>query len=139
MQSLLDKLTHVDDRLRALHEGPVPFDTVIDEACGPCEVIIEGRRTLMCGSNNYFGLSFHPDVIRAAQLAVERYGSGTTGSRAANGTLALHRELEHEFADFYGKRHALVFTTGYQANLGVIAGLCGADDAVLVDLDSHAS
>src|SRR5438132_8912555 len=124
MQSLLDKLTHVDDRLRALHEGPVPFDTVIDEACGPCEVVIDGRRTLMCGSNNYFGLSFHPDVIAAACDAVVRYGSGTTGSRAANGSLSIHRDLEREVAAFYGKREALVFTTGYQANLGVIAGPC---------------
>ena len=60
--NLLDKLGHVSDRLRAVGAGAVPFDTVIDEACGPCEVIIEGRRTLMCGSNNYFGLSFHPAV-----------------------------------------------------------------------------
>src|SRR5437899_12738211 len=121
MQSLLDKLTHVDDRLRALHEGPVPFDTVIDEACGPCEVVIDGRRTLMCGSNNYFGLSFHPDVIAASRDAVDRYGSGTTGSRAANGTFALHGDLERDLAEFYGKRPAMALTTGYQANLGVIA------------------
>ena len=137
--TLLDKLGYVDDRLRAFGDGAVPFDTVIDEASGPCDVVIEGRRTLMCGSNNYFGLSFHPDVIAAARGALERYGSGTTGSRAANGTLAIHRALENEFAAFYGKRQALVFTTGYQANLGVISGLCGPDDAVVVDVESHAS
>jgi len=137
--NLLDKLGHVDERLRAFSDAAVPFDTVIDEVCGPCEVVIAGRRTLMCGSNNYFGLSFHPQVIAAARDAIERYGSGTTGSRAANGTLALHRDLEDEFAEFYGKRHAMVFTTGYQANLGVIAGLCGPEDAVLLDVESHAS
>ena len=117
----------------------MPFDTVIDEACGPSEVIIDGRRTLMCGSNNYFGLSFHPDVIAASRADVERYGSGTTGSRAANGTLAVHRDLECELASFYGKRQAMVFTTGYQANLGIIAGLCGPDDVVMLDVESHAS
>ena len=105
--TLLDKLGYIDDRLLAFHDSAVPFDTVIDEASGPCEVVIEGRPTLMCGSNNYFGLSFHPDVIAAARSALEQYGSGTTGSRAANGTLALHRNLEREFAGFYGKRQAI--------------------------------
>jgi 8-amino-7-oxononanoate synthase len=137
--NLLDKLAYVNERLRSFGEGAVPFDTVIDQATSPCEVVIEGRRTLMCGSNNYFGLSFHPNVIRASCDAIERYGSGTTGSRAANGTLRIHRELEHDFASFYGKREALVFTTGYQANLGVIAGLCGPGDSVVVDVESHAS
>jgi 8-amino-7-oxononanoate synthase len=137
--NLLDKLEPIAERVRAIKNNVVPFDTVIDETCGPCEVVIEGRRTLMCGSNNYFGLSFHPEVIAASRDAVERYGSGTTGSRAANGTYGLHRRLEQAFADFYDKRHALVFTTGYQANLGVIAGLCGPDDVVLLDVESHAS
>ena len=137
--NLLDKLAHIDERLRAFRGAAVPFDTVIDETSGPSEVIIEGRRTLMCGSNNYFGLSFHPDVIAASRAAVERYGSGTTGSRAANGTLAVHRDLESELAGFYGKRQAMVFTTGYQANLGIIAGLCGPDDVVVLDVESHAS
>ncbi len=137
--SLLDKLTPVADRLRAFGDGAVPFDTVVDEARTPCEVVVDGRPTLMCGSNNYFGLSFHPDVLAAAHAALDDYGSGTTGSRAANGTLALHRALERDFADFYGKAHAMVFTTGYQANLGVIAGLCGPDDVAIVDVESHAS
>src|SRR5439155_5151067 len=78
-------------------------------------------------------------VIAASRAAVERYGSGTTGSRAANGTLAVHRDLECELATFYGKRQAMVFTTGYQANLGIIAGLCGPDDVVMLDVESHAS
>jgi 8-amino-7-oxononanoate synthase len=137
--SLLDKLGPISDRVRAIGDGFVPFDTVIDDTSGPCDVVIGGRPTLMCGSNNYFGLSFHPSVIAAARHAVERYGSGTTGSRAANGTLAIHRLLEQEFAELYGKRHAMIFTTGYQANLALIAGLCGPDDVVVIDLESHAS
>ena len=137
--SLLDKLAQVADRVREFSDGAVPFDTVIDSVVGPCEVVIDGRRTLMCGSNNYFGLSFHPDVIAAARAALEQSGSGTTGSRAANGSFAVHRDLERAFAEFYGTSHALIFTTGYQANVGVIAGLCGPDDTVVVDMESHAS
>src|SRR5262249_45986570 len=87
----------------------------------------------------YFGLSFHPEVLDAARTALERDGAGTTGSRAANGTFAAHRSLEAEFAGAYRKEYALVFTTGYQANLGVIAGLCAAGDKVLLDVESHAS
>lgn len=136
---LLDKLQPIAARIADFGDGPIPFDTVIDEVCGPTEVIINGRRTLMCGSNNYFGLSFHPAVLAAAAEAIAREGAGTTGSRAANGTYAAHRRLEAAFADLYAKRHALVFTTGYQANLGVISGLCGAGDSVLLDLESHAS
>jgi 8-amino-7-oxononanoate synthase len=136
---LLDKLRPIGDQLAALGHGATPFDTTIENASTPCEVTIEGRPVLMCGSNNYFGLSHHPDVIAAAAAALAAYGTGTTGSRAANGTLALHDRLEHEFAAYYGKRHALVFTTGYQANLGLIAGLCGSGDTVLLDFESHAS
>jgi 8-amino-7-oxononanoate synthase len=136
---LFDKLQPIADRLGGVGAGPIPFDTVIDEVCGPTEVMIGGRRTLMCGSNNYFGLSFHPAVIAAARAALEREGTGTTGSRAANGTYAAHRRLEDTFAAVHGKGHALVFTTGYQANLAVISGLCGPDDTVFVDRESHAS
>jgi len=100
--TLLDKLAYVDERRRAFGDSAVPFDTVIDAASGPCEVVIDGRPTLMCGSNNYFGLSFHPDVIAASRAALEQFGSATTGSRAANGTFAMHRDLEHEFAAMYG-------------------------------------
>jgi 8-amino-7-oxononanoate synthase len=137
--SLLDKLRPTSDRLRQAGPGAVPFDTCIDEVLGPTEVIIEGRRTLMCGSNNYFGLSFHPDVITAAAQALETSGVATTGSRAANGTYAVHRRLERRFADLYGMRQAKIFTTGYQANLAVVTGFCGPEDSVLLDLESHAS
>jgi 8-amino-7-oxononanoate synthase len=137
--SLLDRLQPIAERVAAFGPGPTPFNTVIEDVCGPTEVVIGGRRTLMCGSNNYFGLSFHPEVIAAAAAAVARDGAGTTGSRAANGTYAAHEQLERAFADAYGFAHAMVFTTGYQANLGLISGLCGPDDTILLDIDSHAS
>jgi 8-amino-7-oxononanoate synthase len=136
---LFDKLAPFSERLAALGGGPIPFDTVIEHITSPTEVIIGGRQTLMCGSNNYLGLSFHPSVIAAARQALEHDGAGTTGSRAANGTFAAHRRLEETFADLYGKRRALVFTTGYQANLGMISGLCAGGDSVVVDMESHAS
>ena len=136
---LADKLQPIAARLASLGEGPTPFDTVIDEVCSATEVIIGGRRTLMCGSNNYFGLSVHPEVKAAACAAIRAQGAGTTGSPRANGTFASHRRLERAFADLYGTRHSMVFTTGYQANLGVIAGLCGADDTIVLDIESHAS
>ena len=137
---LLDKLRAIEKR-RAKFAGAsaLPGETVIDRVVGPCEVVIGGRRTLMFGSNNYLGLTLHPEVVEAARRAVSTYGTGTTGSRTANGTLALHEELEREFAEWFGKRHALVFSTGYQANLSLIGGLCGAGDVILIDADSHAS
>lgn len=137
---LLDKLRAIDRRLEGFGPGAVtPGMTVIDRVLGPCEVVIDGRPTLMFGSNNYLGLTMHPAVVNAACDAVAEFGSGTTGSRTANGTLALHKELEQEFADWYGKSTALIFSTGYQANLSLIGGLCGPGDFILVDRDSHAS
>lgn len=137
--TLFDKLRPIADRLAQLGDGPTPFDTVIDEVCSATEVVIDGRRTLMCGSNNYLGLSFDPRVMAAARDAIDREGAGTTGSRAANGTFAAHRRLERAFAGLFNTRHAMVFTTGYQANLGLIAGLCESGDTILLDVESHAS
>jgi 8-amino-7-oxononanoate synthase len=93
----------------------------------------------MFGSNNYLGLTTHPEVLAAAHGAIDRFGTATTGSRVANGTLVLHRELEGEFARRFRKRSAIVFTTGYQANLSMITALCGPGDTLLIDADSHAS
>jgi 8-amino-7-oxononanoate synthase len=140
MMDLLEKLRVIQTRKAAFAAGAVvPGETVIERVLGPCEVVIEGRPTLMFGSNNYLGLTLHPDVVDAARNAVLEYGTGTTGSRTANGTLGLHDELEREFADWFGKRHALVFSTGYQANLSLVGGLCGPGDVILIDADSHAS
>lgn len=137
---LLDKLRAVEQRSAAfLNAEAVPGLTVIDRVLGPCEVVVRGRPVLMFGSNNYLGLTLHPDVIEAARQAAVEYGAGTTGSRTANGTLAIHKRLEAELADWFGKRHAIVFSTGYQANLSVIGGLCGASDVILIDSESHAS
>jgi 8-amino-7-oxononanoate synthase len=137
---LLDKLKAVEQRRAMFGSGVAsPGATVIERVLGPCEIVIDGRPTLMFGSNNYLGLTLEPAVVAAARDAILQYGTGTTGSRTANGTLAIHEDLEHEFADWFHKRHALIFSTGYQANLAVIGGLCGADDVILIDSDSHAS
>jgi 8-amino-7-oxononanoate synthase len=102
-------------------------------------VVIEGKERIMMGSNNYLGLTHHPEVLGAARSALERYGSGCTGSRFLNGTLDLHEQLETELAEFLGKESCLVFSTGYQANLGVISGLVGRGDVVFLDKLDHAS
>jgi 8-amino-7-oxononanoate synthase len=102
-------------------------------------VVIEGKERIMMGSNNYLGLTHHPEVLAAARGALERYGSGCTGSRFLNGTLDLHEQLETELAEFLGKESCLVFSTGYQANLGVISGLVGRGDLVFLDKLDHAS
>jgi 8-amino-7-oxononanoate synthase len=137
---LLDKLRAVEQRCARFADGSaMPGLTVIERVLGPCEVVVRGRPTLMFGSNNYLGLTLHPDVIEAARRAVVEYGTGTTGSRTANGTLSIHEDLERELADWFGKRHAIIFSTGYQANLSLIGGLCGAGDVLLIDRDSHAS
>src|SRR5258708_40027635 len=93
----------------------------------------------MMGSNNYLGLTHHPEVLLAAKSALERYGSGCTGSRFLNGTLDLHEQLEAELAEYFGKEACLVFSTGYQANLGLISGLVGRGDVVFLDKLDHAS
>ena len=102
-------------------------------------VTIEGQKRIMMGSNNYLGLTHHPKVLESAKVALERYGSGCTGSRFLNGTLDLHEQLECRLAEFFGKETALVFSTGYQANLGLISGLVGRGDVVLIDKLDHAS
>jgi len=139
-RDLLDKLKAIGAKREAFEAGTAsPGSTVIERVLGPCEIVIGGRPTLMFGSNNYLGLTFDPEVIAAAREAILQYGTGTTGSRTANGTLSLHEDLERALADWFGKKHALIFSTGYQANLSVIGGLCGPDDVILIDGDSHAS
>ena len=103
------------------------------------EAIFQGRRLIMCGSNNYLGLTTHPKVREAAIEAVRQYGTSCTGSRFLNGTLELHEQLEHELAAWVGKPAALVFSTGMQTNLGTISALVGRNDVVILDRDDHAS
>jgi 8-amino-7-oxononanoate synthase len=103
------------------------------------EVAYQGHRLIMAGSNNYLGLTTDPRVKEAAITAVERYGSSCTGSRFLNGTLELHEQLEHELAEYLGKEAAIVFSTGFHVNLGVIGALAGRGDIVIIDKDDHAS
>ena len=103
------------------------------------EAVYQGRRIIMCGSNNYLGLTTHPKVREAAVKAVEKYGTSCTGSRFLNGTLEMHLELEEQLADFVGMEAALVFSTGMQVNLGTVSALVGRGDVVVLDKDDHAS
>ncbi len=119
-------------------QGLYPYFKPISES-EDTVVTIEGQKRIMMGSNNYLGLTHHPKVLEAAKAALERYGSGCTGSRFLNGTLDLHEQLECRLAEFFGKETALVFSTGYQANLGLISGLVGRGDVVLIDKLDHAS
>jgi 8-amino-7-oxononanoate synthase len=103
------------------------------------EAVYQGKRILMCGSNNYLGLTTHPKVRQAAQDAVAKYGTSCTGSRFLNGTLEMHLELEQELADYVGKDASLVFSTGMQVNLGTISSIVGRGDVAILDKDDHAS
>lgn len=119
--------------------GTDPFGQCLDEVLSATEAMIAGRRTIMVGTNNYLGLSFDPACRKAAADAALEQGTGTTGSRIANGTYARHRQLEEGFRRFFDRRHAIVFTTGYQANLATISALAGPRDVILSDSDNHAS
>lgn len=137
---ILDKYNLVEKRHAGLLEvGADPFAVRMDRVLSATEALINGRETILAGTNNYLGLTFDPDCIEAAIDATRSQGTGTTGSRIANGTYAMHRELEQAIAKFLKRRHALVFSTGYQANLGMLAGLAGPHDVILMDADSHSS
>lgn len=118
--------------------GVYPYFRVIESAQGP-EVIMNGKKMIMIGSNNYLGLTNHPKVKEAAINAIKKYGTGCAGSRFLNGTLDIHVELEEKLARFMRKEAALIFTTGFQVNLGVISSLIGKDDIVIIDKMDHAS
>jgi 8-amino-7-oxononanoate synthase len=129
------EFTKVEEAKKA---GYYPYFKAIESAAGP-EVIIDGKKVIMIGSNNYLGLTNHPYVKERAIEAIEKYGSSCTGSRFLNGTLDLHEELEAELAKFMQKEACLVFSTGFQTNLGVISSLVGKDDYVIIDRANHAS
>ena len=138
--SLLDKLDAVAAARKALlPDGIDVFGTPIEEVYSSTEAKIGGRRILFLGTNNYLGLTFATECLQAAHAAIDSEGTGTTGSRMANGSYSGHRALERELADFYHCQSCIVFTTGYQANLATISGLAGTGDIVLIDGDSHAS
>lgn len=138
MADLFAKCATLVKPRQAEEMGCYPFFIPLESEAGP-EVVIQGRRLVMLGSNNYLGLTQDPRVKEAAQRAISRYGSGCTGSRLMNGTLDLHRELEARLARFVNKDDTLVFTTGFQTNLGTISALVGRHDTIVIDRNVHAS
>ena len=138
--SILNKLNAIAKTREAiLPPGVDPFNVVIDEIYSATEASISGQRVLLAVTNNYLGLTFDRQCIEAAQASLDAQGTGTTGSRMANGTFAGHRALEEELALFYGCSNAIVFSTGFVTNLGVISTLAGPGDVIVLDADSHAS
>jgi 8-amino-7-oxononanoate synthase len=135
---LFDKCHRFTAAHEAIASGLYPYFQPIEESYDT-EVMIRGERKIMVGSNNYLGLTHHPYVLEKARLALERYGTGCTGSRFLNGTLDMHEELEARLAEFMGQEAALVFSTGYQTNLGMIATLAGRGSVIIQDKLNHAS
>jgi 8-amino-7-oxononanoate synthase len=133
------------DDLIAMREGLLatgqedPFNLVMERVLSPTRAVCNGRDTILLGTYNYMGMTFDPDVIEAGKQALDDYGSGTTGSRVLNGTYAGHKAVEEALKEFYAMDHAMVFSTGYQANLGIISTIAGKGDYIVLDIDSHAS
>ncbi|MFL5805111.1 MAG: aminotransferase class I/II-fold pyridoxal phosphate-dependent enzyme [Roseiflexaceae bacterium] len=128
----------VNEAKKAIEAGLYPYFIALDEHEGTVATY-QGRKVIMCGSNNYLGLTMDPRVREASRQALEHFGPSCTGSRFLNGNLKLHEQLERELAAFFGKEAALVFSTGYQTNLGTISALVGRNDVAIVDKDDHAS
>jgi len=135
---VFDKCRRFTEARNVMDLGLYPYFRVIDSAPGP-EVTIKGKSMIMIGSNNYLGLTDHPKVKEAAAAAIQKYGTGCTGSRFLNGTLDLHVQLEKQLADFVRQESALVFSTGFQTNLGTISCVVGKNDTILIDRADHAS
>jgi len=141
MTSLLDKFLSLEEARAGLiaSSGKDPFHVVVERVVSATEAVVNGRQVIMAGTNNYLGLTFEPDCVAAACMAVREEGTGTTGSRMANGSYAAHVALEHELAAFFNCPAAIVFSTGYIANLGILSTLAGPGDVILLDADCHAS
>ena len=135
---LFDKCKNYTEAKQAIADGIYPYFHELS-TYQDAVVTIEGRRTIMLGSNNYMGLTCDPRVISAAVEAVEKFGSGCSGSRFLNGTLVLHNQLEEELASFLNKESALTFSTGFQTNLGIISAITGPRDTIFSDRGNHAS
>jgi 8-amino-7-oxononanoate synthase len=116
-----------------------PFSIVMDEIKSPTIAVIKGKETILVGTYNYMGMTFDPDVIEAGKNALDTFGSGTNGSRVLNGTYKDHKDVEDALREFYGTTGAMVFSTGYQANLGFVSAIAGKGDYIILDADSHAS
>ena len=141
MTDLFSKFDPIIEERKALLATGVkdPFSLVMEEVKSPTVAICNGRETILLGTYNYMGMTFDDDVKQAGIKALEDFGSGTTGSRVLNGTYSGHKECEEALKEFYAMDHAMVFSTGYQANLGIISALAGKGDYVILDIDSHAS
>jgi 7-keto-8-aminopelargonate synthetase-like enzyme len=141
MSDLFDKFQPVIDLRAGLLSSGVtdPFSLVMEKVISPTVAICNGRETILLGTYNYMGMTFDPDVIAAGKQALDDFGAGTTGSRVLNGTYAGHKAVEQALCDFYAMDHAMVFSTGYQANLGIISTMAGKGDYIVLDIDSHAS
>ena len=135
---LFDKCKNFTRAKELMTTGIYPYFKAIQSGAGS-KITVDGREVIMIGSNNYLGLTQHPKVIEALIKAAEKYGAGCTGSRFLNGTLDLHEELEEKLAQFMGKQAALIFSTGFQTNLGTIATIVGRDDLIFADSENHAS
>ncbi len=138
---LFDKFENTATLLKGLLAASPrdPFSVSMDEMKGPTRALVDGKEIVLAGTNNYLGLTFEEAAVEAAVEAVKTSGTGTTGSRFANGTYAAHRQLERDLAEFLGYQHCMVFSTGYQANLGAISALAAAPhDVILIDADCHA-
>jgi len=136
--NLIEKSIRFTRAREAQAAGYYPFFIPIGQSTGT-EVLINGEPKIMMGSNNYLGLTHHPKILAAAEAALKRYGTGCTGSRYLSGNLDLHEQLEDRLAQFLGQEAALVFSTGYQTNLGVVATFIGRDDYLFMDKLNHAS
>jgi 7-keto-8-aminopelargonate synthetase-like enzyme len=141
MTDLFEKFAPLIAEKAALMETGIrdPIGIVMDEVRSPTEAVIAGKETILLGTYNYMGMTFDPDVIAAGKAAFDEFGSGTNGSRCLNGTFRDHMEAEQALREFYGMKHAMVFSTGYQANLGFVSTVAGKGDYVILDADSHAS
>jgi len=138
--SLFDKFQPIVEIRAELQKlGIMPFGAVTEKFLSATEAIVNGHKVILAGTNNYLGLTFDPECIAAAKKAVEEQGTGTTGSRMANGTFAEHVKLEQELAAYFDRKHSIVFSTGYAATMGMGSTLAGAGDVIVLDADSHAS
>jgi len=135
---LFNKCYNFTEAKEAIAAGIYPYFHALHTA-QDTEVVMDGRRIIMIGSNNYMGLTSDPRTISAAREALEKYGTGCSGSRFLNGTLVLHEQLEEELADFFNKEAALTFSTGFQTNLGAISAVVGRHDYIINDAENHAS
>lgn len=138
-KDIFSKFDKLAERFQAVKAaGKTPFGMVFEDILSPTRAIVDGREVILAGTNNYLGLTYSDEVKTAAKDAIDQHGSATTGSRLANGTFSEHVLLEEDLKTYFGAQSAIVYTTGYQANLAAISALVGRGDHLLIDADSHA-